>query len=92
LKIVVVGGSLLLPVYAGEIQAKCLGMAVDTFDPIGERSRSIEVLSQPGELVCTRSFPSQPLAFSGTGKRKGIVNLTSYASEMAFSAKVTFSL
>jgi acetoacetyl-CoA synthetase len=46
------------PVWRGELQCRGLGMAVDVFDPAG---RSIS--GAPGELVCTRPFPSMPVAF-----------------------------
>ncbi len=46
------------PVWRGELQRRGLGMAVDVFD---ERGRS--VTGEPGELVCTRPFPSMPVAF-----------------------------
>jgi acetoacetyl-CoA synthetase len=42
----------------GEIQARCLGMAVDVFDDQGRPVRG-----EKGELVCTRPFPSMPLGF-----------------------------
>ena len=56
-----------LAVYAGEIQCAALAMAVDSFKSTGE-SQDIGV---PGELVCTKSFPSRPLYFLGDedGKR-----------------------
>ncbi|KAH7142767.1 acetoacetyl-synthase [Dactylonectria estremocensis] len=60
-----VGGTPLLPVYAGEIQCKALGMAVDIYDSASESPISIESSGAPGELVCIRPFPSQPLAFVG---------------------------
>ena len=50
-------GNPIMPVYRGEIQTAGLGMAVDVFDDRG-RVRLI-----PGELVCTRPFPSMPVAF-----------------------------
>ncbi len=43
----------------GEIQARGLGMAVDIFD---DRGNSLPV-GHTGELVCTRPFPSMPVAF-----------------------------
>ncbi|EON98395.1 putative acetoacetyl- synthetase protein [Phaeoacremonium minimum UCRPA7] len=61
----VVGGTPLLPVYCGEIQAKALGMAVDVFDSEKNGPVSIEREGRPGELVCTKPFPSQPLKFYG---------------------------
>jgi acetoacetyl-CoA synthetase len=48
------------PVYRGEIQCAGLGMAVEIFDPSGRG-----VVGKPGELVCTRPFPSMPLGFWG---------------------------
>jgi acetoacetyl-CoA synthetase len=48
------------PVFAGEIQGPTLGMAVDVFDEEGHPVRGV-----PGELVCTRPFPSMPLGFYG---------------------------
>lgn len=40
-------------------------MAVDVFDPLSEKGRSLEGTNEPGELVCTAPFPSQPLSFWG---------------------------
>lgn len=61
-------GTPILPVYAGEIQAKGLGMKVEVFDPSG---KNIEHTGQPGELVCTRPHPSLPVSFWGdeSGKK-----------------------
>lgn len=53
-----VGGVPSLPVYRGEIQGPQLAMAIDVFDEAGQPVRGTK-----GELVCTRSFPSMPLAF-----------------------------
>ncbi|KAI0071928.1 acetoacetate-CoA ligase [Panus rudis PR-1116 ss-1] len=57
-----VGGVPTLPVHAGEIQGKSLGMKVEIFDPSG---RNIEDSGEPGELVCTRPHPSLPIYFWG---------------------------
>jgi len=46
------------PVWRGEIQAKGLGMAVEVFDDEGKTVKQTK-----GELVCTRPFPSMPVAF-----------------------------
>jgi acetoacetyl-CoA synthetase len=46
------------PVWRGELQARGLGMAVDVFDETGGSVRD-----EPGELVCTKPFPSMPVAF-----------------------------
>jgi len=51
-------GCPVLPVYAGEIQVRGLGMAVDVWDETGA-----SVQDQQGELVCTRPFPSMPIGF-----------------------------
>jgi acetoacetyl-CoA synthetase len=53
-----VGGSPLLPVYAGEIQARLLGMDVHAWNAAGE-----EVVDEVGELVVTSPMPSMPLRF-----------------------------
>ncbi|MGH7756593.1 MAG: acetoacetate--CoA ligase, partial [Vulcanimicrobiaceae bacterium] len=53
-----VGGSPLLPVYAGEIQARLLGMDVHAWNDRGE-----ELIDEVGELVVTSPAPSMPLAF-----------------------------
>ena len=46
------------PVWPGELQCRGLGMAVDVFDPDGR-----SLVGTPGELVCTRPFPSMPVEF-----------------------------
>lgn len=51
-------GNPLLPVRRGEIQCAGLGMAVDVWDEEGH-----SITGAPGELVCTRPFPSMPVAF-----------------------------
>ncbi|KAI0347561.1 acetoacetate-CoA ligase [Trametopsis cervina] len=48
-----------LPVYRGELQCRLLGMAVDTFGPDGKPCPP----GVPGELVCLRPFPCQPVGF-----------------------------
>ena len=55
-----VGGVPTLPVHAGEIQARCLGMAVEAWSDDGRA-----LVGEVGELVCTRPFPSMPLHFLG---------------------------
>ena len=50
-----------LPVYRGELQAECLGMATDVFDQNGKTTSRDE----KGELVCRMPFPSKPLGFWG---------------------------
>jgi acetoacetyl-CoA synthetase len=53
-----VGGNPTGPVWAGEIQARALGMKVEVFDDHGR-----PVTGGKGELVCTMPFPSMPLGF-----------------------------
>jgi len=47
-----------LPVYAGEIQCKGLGIDVAAFDAAAQ-----PVLGEPGELVCRKPIPSMPIYF-----------------------------
>ncbi len=53
-----VGGCPLLPVYAGEIQTRLLGMDVHAWNANGE-----DVVNEVGELVVTSPSPSMPLRF-----------------------------
>jgi acetoacetyl-CoA synthetase len=52
------GGVSILPVYAGEIQARALGAAVYAFNDRGE-----SVVNEVGELVMTEPMPSMPVCF-----------------------------
>jgi len=51
-------GNPTLPVYAGEIQCKGLGMKVEAYNGKGE-----SVVGEKGELVCSEPFPSMPVYF-----------------------------
>lgn len=51
-------GNPISPVYRGECQGAALGMGIAVFNEQGD-----SVVSQRGELVCTNSFPNQPLGF-----------------------------
>ena len=53
-----VGGVVTLPPYAGEIQARCLGVAVHVLDENGEF-----VIDEVGEMVVTQPMPSMPVGF-----------------------------
>lgn len=53
-----VGGVPTLPVYAGEIQAPSLGVAVKALNERGE-----SVIDEVGELVITEPLPSMPVRF-----------------------------
>ncbi|OAL34611.1 acetoacetate-CoA ligase [Fonsecaea nubica] len=66
----VVSGNPTLPVYSGEIQCESLGMAVDIADVSNEMFVSVKTKGEPGELVCTMPFPSQPTVFWGEGGAK----------------------
>jgi acetoacetyl-CoA synthetase len=55
-----VGGCPLLAVYAGELQCRALGCAVEAWDPWGA-----SVVDEVGELVLTEPLPSMPLFLWG---------------------------
>ncbi len=55
-----VGGTPLLPVYRGELQARALGAAVEAWDEDGN-----SVIDEVGELVVTEPMPSMPVYFWG---------------------------
>jgi acetoacetyl-CoA synthetase len=61
-----VGGVPTLPVYRGELQARSLGCAVESWDENGRPQTG-----QVGELVITEPLPSMPIYFWGdpTGER-----------------------
>jgi acetoacetyl-CoA synthetase len=46
----------LLPVYEGELQARALGAAIESWDPDGK-----PLIGEVGELVITKPMPSMPL-------------------------------
>ncbi|KAF3769883.1 acetoacetate-CoA ligase [Cryphonectria parasitica EP155] len=58
-----------LPVRAGEIQCAGLGMAVEVVDSASPEDdpRPVEPSGSPGDLVCVKPFPCQPLTFFGKG-------------------------
>ncbi|WP_405014283.1 acetoacetate--CoA ligase [Kitasatospora sp. NBC_01539] len=53
-----VGGVPTLPVHLGEIQAPCLGAAVEAWDVQGR-----PLVGEVGELVVTKPLPSMPIGF-----------------------------
>src|SRR3954468_21688615 len=55
-----VGGTPLLPVYEGELQARALGADVQSWDPDGHA-----LVGEVGELVITQPMPSMPIYFWG---------------------------
>ena len=50
------------PVYAGEIQVRGLGMAVEAWDFQG---KNVTNIGEAGDLVCVKPFPCQPVMFYG---------------------------
>ncbi|KAJ9060106.1 hypothetical protein DSO57_1034394 [Entomophthora muscae] len=52
------GHNTALPVYRGEIQCRCLGMAIASWNDSCQ-----PVFDQSGDLVCTRPFPCMPAMF-----------------------------
>jgi len=54
----IVGGVVLQPLYAGEIQARQLGVAAFAFDDAGRA-----VVDEVGELVITKPLPCMPVGF-----------------------------
>ncbi|HZU70423.1 MAG TPA: acetoacetate--CoA ligase [Ktedonobacteraceae bacterium] len=59
------GGSVLLPVYAGELQCRALGANVQAFDDNGN-----PLIDEMGELVITEPMPSMPLFFWNDANNK----------------------
>jgi acetoacetyl-CoA synthetase len=59
-----VGGVPTLPVYRGELQARALGAAVESWDPEGN-----PLVGEVGELVITEPIPSMPLFLWGDTDR-----------------------
>ncbi|MDG6901733.1 MAG: acetoacetate--CoA ligase [Nitrososphaerota archaeon] len=55
-----VGGCPTLPVFSGEIQCRCLGAKVESFDEAGRA-----VIGKTGELVVTEPMPSMPVQMWG---------------------------
>src|SRR6185437_189669 len=55
-----VGGVPTLPVYMGELQARSLGAAVDSWGPDGK-----PLVDEVGELVITQPMPSMPIFLWG---------------------------
>ncbi len=56
----IVGGAPLLPVHAGEIQARCLGVDVRVLDDAGN-----ELIDEVGEMVIASPMPSMPIFMWG---------------------------
>ncbi|MCB2227503.1 MAG: acetoacetate--CoA ligase [Desulfarculaceae bacterium] len=52
------GGNPIGPVYAGQLQVRELGMAVEAWDDYGK-----PVVGEKGELVCVKPWPTMPVGF-----------------------------
>src|SRR5699024_2220475 len=49
-----------LPIYEGEIQCRCLGTAMESFDKNGQ-----PLINEVGEMVITEAMPCMPVFFWG---------------------------
>ncbi len=58
-----VGGVPGLPVVAGEMQGRCLGVAAQAWGEVDASGRGKSLTNEVGELVITRPMPSMPLYF-----------------------------
>jgi len=56
------GENSVLPVHRGEIQSAHLGCAIECWD---EEGKPLTEDGIPGDLICTRPFPSMPVGFWG---------------------------
>ena len=81
-----VGACPILPVYAGEMQCRGLGIATYAYDDDGR-----PVLDQVGELVCTEPFPSMPLVLLGRHGRHAAISKATSTSGPASGATATGS-
>ena len=62
-----------IPVYAGEVQCAGLGMDIRAFDPESDHQKPIDLTGtgKPGDLVCVKAFPCQPVGFWPLGESEG---------------------
>ncbi len=76
------------PVYAGEISAKCLGVAAYAYDEDGR-----SVVDELGELVITEPMPTMPVKFWGDDdmKRYRATYFEQYPGVMRFGDWVRFT-
>lgn len=83
-----VQGYPIVPVYAGEISAKCLGVAAYAYD---EEGRS--VVGELGELVITEPMPSMPVRFWGDEDmaRYRVTYFEQYPGVMRFGDWIRFT-
>ncbi|KAF2769165.1 acetyl-CoA synthetase-like protein [Teratosphaeria nubilosa] len=61
--------TLMKPLYVGGTMTPALGMKIEVYDQEIEGGKGIKgrpvPIGQPGELVCTRAFPTMPIKFWG---------------------------
>ena len=83
----IVQGCPIVPVYAGEMSAKCLGVAVYAYDDEGN-----SVIDELGELVITEPMPSMPVKFWGDddGSRYRAAYFEQFPGVMRFGDWVRF--
>ncbi|KAF2171007.1 hypothetical protein M409DRAFT_64003 [Zasmidium cellare ATCC 36951] len=59
--------NMMQPVYSGGCVGPCLGMKLEAYDQTIEGGRGVKGKplppGEPGEMVCTRGFPTQPVMF-----------------------------
>lgn len=79
-----ISGAASMPLCAGEIQAPCLGMAVDLYDVDDERGVSVQETGAPGEMVCKQPWPSEPRLFwdDPSGEKYKDSYFTKYATRL----------
>ncbi len=78
----------LLPVWAGEMSGRCLGVSAFAYNEVGQ-----EVVGELGELVITQPMPSMPVAFWGDhdGSRYAATYFEQYPGVMRFGDWIRFS-
>ena len=83
-----VQGSPLLPVWAGEMSGRCLGVSAWAYDEDGS-----VVVGELGELVITEPMPSMPVGLWGDddGKRLAATYFEQYPGVMRFGDWIRFS-
>jgi acetoacetyl-CoA synthetase len=60
-----IGGNSQLPVYQGDIQCRCLGVAMESWDENGK-----SIVDEVGEMVITKPLPSMPIYFWNDEKQE----------------------
>ena len=83
-----VQGCPLLPVWAGEMSGRCLGVSAWAYDDAGQ-----PIVGELGELVITEPMPSMPVALWGDddGRRLAATYFEQYPGVMRFGDWIRFS-